>query len=110
LPKNLATKKQKVDSTASANPIGMMDILNVDVQPAQPPAKRQKTTSDSSSHVRFDAVEIQEKSNPTPKATRWATRSTKVNSKKEAGELFGQLAKEFQAISKTCEKISEALE
>lgn len=88
----------------------MMDIFDVDAQPPQPPSKRQKTASGSSSRVRFDAVEIQERPNPAPKATRRSTRSAKVNSKKEAGELFGQLAKEFQAISKTCEKLSEALE
>ena len=87
-----------------------MDILDVDAQPTQPPLKHQKTASGSSSRVRFDAVEIREKSNPTPKAIRRSTRSAKGNSKKDARELFGQLAKEFQAISKTCEKLSEALE
>jgi hypothetical protein len=88
-----------------------MDVLDVDAEPAQPPPKRLKTAGSSSSRgIRFDGVELYEQSNPTPKPTRRSTRSAKANSKKDVGQLFGQLAKEFQVISKTCEEIAEAMD
>lgn len=87
-----------------------MDPIDVDTETAPPAAKRQKTASGSSSRVRFDGVEVNNKSNPAPKATRRSTRAAKANSKSDVGELFGQLAKEFQAMSKTCEKIAEAMD
>jgi len=90
--------------------MGVMETLDIDTEPAQPATKHQKTASGSSSRVRFDGVELHDKSNPAPKATRRSTRTTKANSKKEVGELFGQLAKEFQAMSRTCEEIAEAME
>jgi hypothetical protein len=94
-----------------------MDVLDIDAEPAQPPAKRQKTGVASSSRVQFDGVELHNQSNPTPKATRRLTRSAKANSKKDVGQLFGKLSKEFQlmsktyeGMSKTCEDIAEAFE
>jgi hypothetical protein len=90
--------------------MGMMDTLDIDAEAAQPVPKLQKTASASSSRIRFDGVELHDKSNPTPKTTRRSTRSTKANSKKDVGELFGQLAKEYQAISKICEEISDAID
>ena len=86
-----------------------MDILDIDTEPAQPPAKRQKTAAASSSHIRFDGVEVG-KSNPTTRSTRRSTRTTKANSRKDLGDLFGRLAKDYQTIAKTCQEIAEAYE
>ena len=99
-----------VYSTSGATPMGVMETLNIDMELTQPATKRQKTASGSSSRIRFDGMELHNKSNPAPKATRRSTRTTKANSKKEVGELFGQLVKEFQAMSRTCEEIVEAME
>jgi mevalonate pyrophosphate decarboxylase len=82
--------------------------MEVDMEPQQV-AKRQKNASGSSSRVRFDGVELADKSSNTPKATRRSARSSKANSKKDVGELFSQLAREYQAISKTCEEIADAV-
>ena len=88
-----------------------MDVLDVDTEPAQPPPKHLKTAGSSSSRgVRFDGGELYEQSNLTPKPTRRSTQSAKANSKKDVGQLFGQLAKEFQVILKTCEEIVEAMD
>jgi hypothetical protein len=102
-PGRLANRKRKAYSTTDANPIGVIepiDDADADAGAAQPRGKRVKTTSASSSNVRFDGVAI-------PKATRKSTRATKANSKKDVNELFARLAKEFAAVSKTCEEISE---
>jgi hypothetical protein len=105
------TKKQHVYSTSNTNSIGVMDVLDVDTEPTQPPPKHLKTAGSSSSHgVQFDGVELYEQSNLTPKPTRQSMQSAKANSKKDVRELFGQLAKEFQVISKTCKEIAEAME
>jgi hypothetical protein len=99
--------KRKMYSTTDARPIGRIDPIDIN---AHGSAKRQKTTSGGSAHVRFDGVILNKPSQPAPKATRKSTRSTKANSKKGASELFERLGQEFKAISKTCEEISEALE
>jgi len=87
-----------------------MDVVDVDTEPAQPVGKRLKSASAGSSRVRFDGVEVQGKTSPPLKAIRRSTRSARANSKKDVGELFGQLAKEFQAISKTCEEIADIID
>jgi len=99
-----ANRKRKAYSTTDANPIGVIKpIDDADADAAQPLSKRVKTTSASSSHVRFDGVAV-------PKPTRKSTRATKANSKKDVNELFARLAKEFAAVSKTCKEISETLD
>jgi hypothetical protein len=88
-----------------AKPIGRID--SIDVFNSQGSSKRQKTTSG----VRFDGVMVPKPPQPTHRATRKSTRSAKVNnSKKSTSELFERLGQEFQAIAKTCEEISEALD
>jgi hypothetical protein len=109
-PKQPTTRKRKAYSTTSANPIGLMDVVDVDMEPSQPVGKRLKSAASSSSRVRFDGVEVQGKSTPPPKSIRRSARSAKANSKKDVGELFGQLAKEYQAISKTCQEIADNIE
>jgi len=94
-------------STETANPVGMVDVLDADTAPP-PVSKRQKTASASSSRVRFDGVELHDRRDIAPKPTRRSARSAKANTKKDVGQLFGQLAKEFEAIAKTCEEIAQA--
>jgi hypothetical protein len=87
-----------------------MDVVDVNMEPAQPVRKQLKSASASSSHICFDGVEVQGKSTSPPKATRKSARSAKANSKKDVGELFTQLSKEFQAISKMCEEIADMID
>jgi hypothetical protein len=107
---NPPVKIRKIYSTANANPIGVMDPVG-DLGSI---TKRQKNIPGTSSRVRFDSVEPNGKSNPAPTPapipTRRSTRSAKANSKKDVGELFGQLAKGFQLISKTFEEIAETIQ
>ena len=109
-PKQPTTWKRKAYSTTSANPIGLMDVVDVNMEPAQPVRKQLKSASAGSSHIRFDGVEVQDKSTSPPKATRKSAWSAKANSKKDVGELFTQLSKEFQAISKMCEEIADMID
>ncbi|KIM81700.1 hypothetical protein PILCRDRAFT_786567 [Piloderma croceum F 1598] len=108
-PKNLPTKKHRMFSNETANPVGVVDVLDVNPMPL-PLQKRQKTASGSLSRVRFDGVELNDREDVAPKPTRQSTRAAKANAKKDVGHLFGQLAKEFQAMSKTCEQIAEAMD
>ena len=104
--KSIATKR-KVFSTTDARPIGQMESIDVFTQGS---SKRQKLASGGSSHVRFDGVLLNKPPHPAPRATRKSTRAAKANSKKGIRELFERLGEEFQAVAKTCEEISEALD
>jgi len=97
-----ANRKHKVYLTTDANPTGIIEPID-DADATQPRGKRVKTTSASSSNIRFDGVAI-------PKATRKSTRATKANSKKDVNELFARLTKEFATVSKTCKEISETVD
>jgi hypothetical protein len=87
-----------------------MDVVDVDMEPALPVGKRLKSSSVGSARVRFDGVEVQSKPTPPPMATRRSARSAKATPKKDVGDLFAQLAKEYQAISKTCEEIADNID
>jgi hypothetical protein len=95
------TRKHKAYLTTDANLIGVIEpIHDANANPIQPAGKWAKTTSMSTSHVRFHGVAV-------PKATRKSTLVPKASSKKE---LFVCLRKEFASISKTCEELSETLD
>jgi hypothetical protein len=71
------------------NFIGHIDNVELDFNPAPTTAKRQKTGSNQ----------------PTPKATRKSTRSTKGQTRREVADLFERLAWEFRLIAKTIDDI-----
>ena len=84
-----------------------MDSIDVFTQGT---SKRQKLTSGGSSQVQFDDVILTKPPHPAPRATRKSTRAAKANSKKGMRELFERLGEEFQAVTKTCEEIADALD
>jgi hypothetical protein len=110
-PVNPAASKHKLYSITDGAPIGRLDTSNLklDFDPA-PNGKRQKTTSAGSSHVRFNGVVLGDNAEPGPRVTRKSTWSAKASSKKSAHELFEWLGQEFQAVTKTCEDITEVLD
>ncbi|KIM74956.1 hypothetical protein PILCRDRAFT_14020 [Piloderma croceum F 1598] len=106
-PKSLgdSVPSKRMYSATNTKPIRC--INSIDVFNSQGSSKRQKTTSG----VRFDGVMVPKPPQPTHRATRKSTQSAKANnSKKSTSELFERLGQEFQAIAKTCEEISEALD
>jgi hypothetical protein len=95
-PGRAVTRKCKAYSMTDANAIGIIEPVE-DADAALPAGKRAKTTSASSSRVRFDRVAV-------PRPTRTSTRTTKTVSKKE---LFAHLSQEYATISKTYEELSD---
>jgi hypothetical protein len=91
-------------STTDGKPIGRFNAVDVF---AQGSSKHLKTASGSSARVRFNSVTLPKGQAPA-RVTRNLTRSTKANSEKTMSELFEQLGREYQAIAKTCEAMSEA--
>jgi len=97
-------RKRKACSTTDSNAIEFIEPDdNAVVEITQPSGKRVKTASGSSSQVRFEGITI-------PKGTRKSARTTKANSKKDASELLARLGREFGAIAKTCEELSESMD
>jgi len=98
-PKSLGcvvTRKHKVYSITDANPISSIKPID---DTAQSVEKHAKTTTTSSSHVRFDGVIL--------RPMRRSACATKTNSKKE---LFTHLSQEYATIIKTYEDLSEAFD
>jgi len=98
-PANPTPKKRKLYSTTDANPIGTMDAIDVDFDPAPPTTKRAKSASGSIAQVRFDGVAV-------PRQTRKSTRGKAV-AKKDMNDLFEQVSHEYAALSKTFQALSE---
>jgi hypothetical protein len=97
-PGHVATRKCKAYSTKDTHPISSpKPVKDANADTAQPPRKRSKTATTSSSHVQFDRV-------ATLKSTRKSTHTAKTNSKKE---LFMRLSQEYATIAKTYEELSE---
>ena len=105
-PGQSGSRKRKAYLSVDANPIGILEPIDVDVDTfPQPVRKRAKPASGSSSNPRFDGVVL-------TKPTRKSTRTAKANSKKEAGvsELFRRLVQEHGAIARTYEEIADAMD
>ena len=105
-PGQSGSRKRKAYSSVDANPIGILEPIDVDVDTfPQPVGKRAKLAGGSSSNPRFDSVVL-------TKPTRKSTRTAKANSKKGAGvsELFRRLAQEHGAIARTYEEIADAMD
>ena len=103
-PSTPLTKKHHAYSTTNANPIGLIELIDVDVDSATSSRKQAKTASGGSTVVRFDSIMIL-------KVTRRSTRSAKANNPKmEMGELFRRLGQEFRAVRKTFEEMAQAME
>ena len=95
-----------------ANAIGLMDSIEIDMDPPQTIGKRQKTVASKSAHVTFDGVVLPPKpQQPPARPTRKSTRVTKATSKKDTTSvLFLRLGQEFRALAKTCDELGEALQ
>ena len=93
--------------TTDATFIGQIEILDYNIDTAQPSGKCHKSSS-GTSQVRFDGVMVPP-GPPTPpaRATRKLTHTAKANKKKDMRELFERLRQELGAAAKTCKDISE---
>jgi len=100
-PAKSATKKRKVYSTTDANPVGTMDVIDVEFESAQPVGKRSKLAA-GPSHVRFDGVAM-------TRQTRKSTRSTSTKAT-TTKELFERLAQDYSVVVKASERIAETCE
>ena len=67
-------------------------------------SKRQIT---GSSQVHFDSINLPPN---VARPTRRSTRTARVNTRKNVGELFQRLGREFQAVAKTYEEIAGAID
>ena len=93
-------------SSVDANPISILEPMDVDVDASsQPIGKHAKPAAGSSSNPRFDGIVL-------TKPTRKSVRTAKASSKKEVGmsELFRCLAQEHGAVARTYEEIADAMD
>jgi hypothetical protein len=98
-----AGRKRKAYSTVDSTAIGTIDgPINIDFGSAPPVGKRARTATSKGASVRFDGVLL-------TRATRQSTRSAKAAAKKDVGELFKQLGRQFGEVAKTCEDIADAM-